>query len=231
MDNRNTKEINSRMLEDFSLSKKILFVLFNYATSLLLLLTLWVFLSSHTLGVKVALGLSVLYLLPPLLARIALLISPIKRTHIPFGSTEFMTWWFLSSIQTIYSRFPLLEELLRSIPSLYSMWLRLWGAKIGKMTFWAPNTTILDRSYLEIGDFVSFGAGVRLNPHVISKNSNGESELLLASIVICDNALVGGYSLLTTGTKISANETTNSFLRSPPFCTWKDNRRIKKPSR
>jgi len=165
------------------------------------------------------------------LARMALLIFPIKNTHIPFGSTEFMTWWFLTSLQTIYSRFTFLEELLRSIPSLYSLWLRLWGAKIGKMTYWSPATTIIDRSFLDIGDFVSFGMGVRLNPHVISKNSEGERELLLAPIVIGDNVLVGGYSLLTTGTEICANESTNSFLRSPPFCTWRDNKRVKKPKR
>jgi len=73
--------------------------------------------------------------------------------------------------------------------------------------------------------------GVRLNPHVIATNDEGERELLLASIVIGDHSLIGGYSLLTTGTEICPNETTNSFLRSPPFCTWKDKKRIKKPKR
>jgi len=214
------------MLKEFSSSKKILFVLFNYLTFFLLILTLLI-----GIHISIVWALATLYLLPPFLARLVLLLFPIKNTHIPFGSKEFMTWWFLSSLQTIFSRFPFLEELLRSVPSLYSMWLRLWGAKIGKMTFWAPNTTILDRSFLEVGDFISFGMGVRLNPHVIATNDEGERELLLASIVIGDHSLIGGYSLLTTGTEICPNETTNSFLRSPPFCTWKDKKRIKKPKR
>jgi len=219
-------KIDNTMLKEFSTSQKILFVLFNYLTFFLLILTLLI-----GMNIGIVWALATLYLFPPILARLVLLIFPIKNTHIPFGSAEFMTWWFLSSLQTIFSRFPFLEELLRSVPSLYSIWLRLWGAKIGKMTFWAPNTTILDRSFLEVGDFVSFGMGVRLNPHVIATNDEGERELLLASIVIGDHSLIGGYSLLTTGTEICPNETTNSFLRSPPFCTWKDKKRIKKPKR
>jgi len=224
--------MDSNILQKFSLYKQILFVFFNYFTSVLLILTtMTLLMAPFSLGTRVGLGLAIIYLLPPFLARMALLIFPIKNTHIPFGSTEFMTWWFLTSLQTIYSRFPFLEELLRSVPSLYSLWLRLWGAKIGKMTYWSPATAIIDRSFLDIGDFVSFGMGVRLNPHVISKNSEGERVLLLAPIVIGDNVLVGGYSLLTTGTEICANESTNSFLRSPPFCTWRDNKRVKKPKR
>ncbi len=224
--------MDNNIIKKFSLSQKILFVLFNYFTFFLLILaTLTLTMLPYSIGVRVALSLAIIYLLPPLLARVALLIYPIKKRHIPFGSTEFMTWWFLTSLQTIYSRFAFLEELLRSVPSLYSFWLRLWGAKIGKMTYWSPTAKIIDRSFLDIGDFVSLGMGVKLNPHVISKNSQGERELLLAPIIIGDNVLVGGYSLLTTGTEICANESTNSFLRSPPFCTWQDNKRIKKPTR
>ena len=224
--------MDNNIIKNFSTSKKILFVLFNYFTFfLLLLVTTSLLLLPYSMGVRVAFGLAIVYLLPPLLAQIALRLYPIKKSHIPFGSTAFMTWWFLTSLQTIYSRFPFLEELLRSVPSLYSLWLRLWGAKIGKMTYWSPSTKIIDRSFLDIGDFVSFGMGVKLNPHVISKNSQGESVLLLAPIIIRDNVLVGGYSLLTTGTELCANESTNSFLRSPPFCTWKDKKRIKKPKK
>ena len=224
--------MDNNIIKNFSTSKKILFVLFNYFTFfLLLLVTTSLLLLPYSMGVRVAFGLAIVYLLPPLLAQIALRLYPIKKSHIPFGSTAFMTWWFLTSLQTIYSRFFFFFLLLRSVPSLYSLWLRLWGAKIGKMTYWSPSTKIIDRSFLDIGDFVSFGMGVKLNPHVISKNSQGESVLLLAPIIIRDNVLVGGYSLLTTGTELCANESTNSFLRSPPFCTWKDKKRIKKPKK
>ena len=109
------------------------------------------------------------------------------------------------------------------IPGLYSAWLRLWGAKIGRFTYWAPGTIILDRSFIHIGNFVVFGAGVRLNPHVIDGN-----DLILAPVIIEDNVTVGGYSLLTSGTVLRKNQAAKAFLISPPFSVWQDNKRVEK---
>ena len=78
-----------------------------------------------------------------------------------------------------------------------------------------------------IGNDVVFGAGVRLNSHVIGKSDDGRLELLLASIEVGDRALIGGYSLLTAGTRISANEASRAFLISPPFSEWKDGKRVR----
>ena len=75
----------------------------------------------------------------------------------------------------------------------------------------------------DIGDTVVFGAGVKLNPHVIT-----EGKLLLAPIVIGNRAAIGGYSLLTAGTEISEGDEVRAFLVSPPFSIWKDNKRIRK---
>lgn len=225
-----TESKNSNLIDSLSNSKKLLFVFANYATFFLLLSVLLVMLVlPEPFFIRVLISLAIIYLFPPVLGRLILLVFPIKNSTIKLDSTEFMAWWFLSSLQTIYSRFPFLEELLRSIPSAYSMWLRLWGSKIGAMTFWAPGVMILDRSFLNIADFVTFGAGVRLNPHVIVKNEDGERELVLANINIEKNSLIGGYSLLTAGTTICENECTTAFLRSPPFSVWKDNRRVKEP--
>ena len=129
--------------------------------------------------------------------------------------------------QMLFNRFPMLEEALRIIPGVYSTWLRLWGARVGRLTYWAPGMRILDRSFLDIGDHVVFGAGVRLNPHVIVKNSSGEQELLLAPIRIGDRASIGGYALLTAGTEIAADEATRACLISPPFSKWSDGKRVR----
>jgi hypothetical protein len=138
-----------------------------------------------------------------------------------------MVWWALFCLQTLYCRFPILEELLRSVPGLYSQWLRLWGARIGRFTYWAAGTAILDRPFLDIGDDVIFGAGVRLNPHVIEQNESGQHELVLATVKIGDGAMIGGYSLLTSGTEIGAGESPHAFLLCPPYTQWKNGRRIK----
>jgi acetyltransferase-like isoleucine patch superfamily enzyme len=103
----------------------------------------------------------------------------------------------------------------------------LWGAQIGRFTYWSAGTLITDRSFLSIGNDVVFGAGVRLNPHVLSKSAEGDLELLLKRVKIGDGAMVGGYSLLTAGTEITSHEITRAFLISPPFSVWKDGKRIR----
>ncbi|MCP4413740.1 MAG: hypothetical protein GY808_14365 [Gammaproteobacteria bacterium] len=172
-------------------------------------------------------AISTLYLLPPLLARFILMIFPFDSTHIHTNSSCFLAWWALANLQTIFVRFGFLEEFLRLIPGVYSAWLRLWGARIGKLTYWAPGTIILDRSFLNIGNNVIFGAGVRLNSHVISEDEKEGGQLLLSDIVIGDHCLIGGYSLLTAGTQICENEKTRAFFISPPFSLWRKGKRVR----
>lgn len=160
-------------------------------------------------------------LIPGRLLRESLRESPVR---IAIGSPDFLRWWACFQCQVLFLRFPALEEMLRLVPGVYSWWLRMWGARIGKRTYWAPQTIILDRGFLEIGDQVVFGAGVRLNPHVI------ERDLLLAPVKVGDHAMIGGYSLLTAGTEIAAGEASRAFLISPPFSLWKDGRRTRNSS-
>lgn len=171
-----------------------------------------------------------LYLVPPLLVRILLFLGGNKEGKIPIGSREFFLWWASFQLQMIFCRIPALEELLRFIPGVYSFWLRIWGSEIGQFTFWSPGTTITDRSFLKIGKNVIFGAGVRLNPHVIANaDESGMAQLLLGRVEIGDSCSIGGYSLLTAGTKIENNQTTKAFFLSPPFSIWKDGKRIRVP--
>ena len=129
-------------------------------------------------------------------------------------------------MQMIFCRLPFLEELLRLVPGLYSFWLRLWGAKIGRLTFWAPGLRILDRSFLNIGDDVVTGAGVRLNAHVI-EHKNGKPQLHLANISIGHDCQIGGYSLLTAGVIVNESEKVHAFALLPPFSTWHGGKRAK----
>ena len=176
---------------------------------------------------RVGIAVAVLYLLPPLVARLILLLVTIPHGRIAVGSNAFFGWWTLFQLQIIFCRLPAFEEILRLIPGVYSLWLRLWGARVGRLTYWSPGTSITDRSFLCIGDDVVFGAGVRLNAHVLTKDKNGRMELILATLKIGNRVVVGGYSLLTAGTEISPDEITRARLLSPPFAFWKDGKRIK----
>lgn len=167
-----------------------------------------------------------LYVPLPLLCRLLLILRPISGGTHALASSEFVTWWATAQMQMIYCRLPFLEEILRLVPGLYSFWLRLWGAKIGRFTFWAPGLRILDRSFLVIGDDVITGAGVRFNAHVIEKIDD-VSVLELANISIGDRCHIGGYSLLTAGATIHDGETLHAFSLLPPFSTWQGGRRSK----
>jgi acetyltransferase-like isoleucine patch superfamily enzyme len=206
---------------------------------LILFISYWAFFHAVAIGLTLGIpwtlfrwrllaGLLLLYLIPPLAARILLWLAPIREGRIPIGRRDFFVWWALLNLQVIFCRFPALEEGLRLVPGLYGTWLRLWGARIGRLIYWAAGLRILDRSFLRIGDGVIFGAGVRLNPHVLVQNEKKEMELILATVVLGDRALVGGYSLLTAGTEIAPGECTRACLLSPPFSQWKNGVRVAK---
>ena len=78
---------------------------------------------------RAAAGLAVLYLVPPLVVRALLSVAPVKEGRIAADSRGFFVWWTTFQWQVIFCRFPALEEVLRLIPGLYSLWLRLWGAQ------------------------------------------------------------------------------------------------------
>lgn len=174
---------------------------------------------------RICAAFTVLYILPLIPAR--MLRESLRKTppEIAVGSTDFIKWWACFQCQVLFLRFPALEEIIRLVPGCYSLWLRLWGSRIGRLTYWAPRTCILDRGFLDIGDHVIFGAGVKLNPHVME-----EGRLLLAPVKIGNGSLIGGYSLLTAGTEIAADEAVRAFLISPPFSKWKDQKRIREKS-
>jgi hypothetical protein len=173
---------------------------------------------------KIASLLGSLYVLPALVGRIILWIRPISGGTYKMGTSQFLTWWATAQCQMIFCRLPFLEETLRLVPGIYSLWLRLWGAKIGRLTFWSPGLKILDRSFLKVGDDVVFGAGARLNAHVLTEQDE-EQVLQLSQIVIGDRTLIGGYSLLTAGTVIEPDQTLKAFSLSQPFSQWTKGRR------
>lgn len=179
------------------------------------------------LWARISAAIACLYLAPPLLALFVARIARIREGYIPLNHPSFLTWWATAQFQMIFNRFPLLEEVLRIFPGMYSNWLRLWGSRIGRLTFWAPGVTVLDRGYLDIGDEVVFGAGVRLNGHVLARAPDGSLELALGTIKIGSGASIGGYSLLTAGTEVGEGESTRAHLLSPPFTIWRQGKRAR----
>ena len=220
-------------LERFKFSKgqSIALLLCSYIPILHIIIILGaLFVPWAGLGWRIGSAAALLYLLPPVVARCILKVWPIREGSIQMPSRDYFVWWILLNLQVVFCRLPFLEELMRFVPGAYGVWLRLWGSKIGRFSYWAAGLQILDRSFLDIGDGVVFGAGVRLNPHVIAKNASGEMELLLATVHLGKRAVIGGYALLTAGTRVADDESTRACQLSPPFSHWQGGRRTGKGS-
>lgn len=168
-----------------------------------------------------------LYILPPMLCQIVLLISHRPEGVFSEHDKEFYIWWFLAQLQLIFNRFPFLEELLRLVPGLYNTWLNMWGSRINLTVFWSPGIHIFDRYNLNIARGVVVGGGCRIGGHIFDKEKNGSIKLLVAPVVIKENVLLGLNSLVGPGCYISDNETLIAGKTLKPFHSLKEGRIVR----
>lgn len=171
--------------------------------------------------------LACVFFIPPLGARLLTRFFPLRSGNLSLSEPAFLAWWITFQLQVLFTRLPFLEETMRLIPSLYSFWLRLWGARIGRLTYWSPGVTILDRSLLTIGDDVVLGAGVTLVSHLYCQADPKQLELIVAPIRIEDRAIVGGYSIIGPGAEIGSGECTEACCILPPFRQYRGGNRLR----
>ncbi len=177
------------------------------------------------------LSVALLYLLPPLVVRAVGIVWPLKEGQFSLHSAMFLRWWFVAQWQVLFNRLPMLEEILRLVPGLYSTWLRLWGASIGRWIYWSPGVIILDRSLIEVGDRVVFGAAARVHAHVITRSKDKPGHLVLAAVRVEADAMIGGLSLMSPGVHVHRGEMAPGCKPLPPFSLWRGGRRVREHQR
>ena len=143
-----------------------------------------------------------LYLAPPLAFRAHQLFWPLREGPSHLVGEGYSPWYGGHQLQVLYVALPSLEALLRLVPGLYSAWLRLWGAKVGRGVYWTPRVQILDRALVEIGDRVIFGHEVVLLSHVIKPTKRGNLLLYVKRIRIGDGVLLGAGCHLGPGVTV-----------------------------
>lgn len=142
-----------------------------------------------------------LYLLPLLTYRLHQWVFAIEEGVSYLMGKRYSPWWGAHQIQAIYVTLPILERILRVIPGMFSLWLRLWGSQVGRNVYWTPEIDIADRGLLEIGNNVVFGHRVGLFPHVI-KPRNKDLMLYVKRIKIGNDVFMGAWSHLGPGVMI-----------------------------
>ena len=199
--------------------------LFNYFTPLYLLAGgVLLFAVDWSTGARVILIIGWVYLVPPLLCRILLAVLGRPQGVLTPEDHQFVLWWFLTQLQVVYNRLPFVEELLRLMPGLYSLWLNLWGAKASVMVFWSPGVTVADRYLLNVGSGVVLGSGCRVGGHVLQRDKSGELRLTVSPVTIDDGAIVGLHAGVGPGCHVHAYETIPAGRLIKPFVTWKEGR-------
>jgi len=143
-----------------------------------------------------------LYILPLLIYRIHQRFYPIKFGISYLIGEKYSPWWGSQQIQIFYSTFPVLERILILIPGLFSVWLRLWGAKIGHQVYWTPSVEIIDRGLIEVGDRTVFGHKALACSHVIKPKRNNLM-LYVQKIEIGHDVFVGAGVQFSAGAKVT----------------------------
>lgn len=146
----------------------------------------------------------VLYLLPPLLWRLYKRVLGHVKHIWALNRPQRCDWWVAHQLQSPYIAFPMLESGLRLVPGLYSAWLRLWGAQVGRAIHWTPQLDLLDRHNLKLGDRIVFGHRVALCCHVVVKKKSGLLILIERGIDIGDDCFIGATAAIGPGVKIPA---------------------------
>lgn len=147
----------------------------------------------------------VIYFLPPLVQRVMLRWSALNHGVNQIGGRTFSPWLATHHIQAIYDALPFLESLLRVFPGFYSMWLRLWGSRIGYGVEWPVRMDVLDRSLMDIGNRVMFSREVELTAHVRRKTEGGRSRVLVRTVRIGSYAFIGANSRIGAGASVPSN--------------------------
>lgn len=170
-----------------------------------------------------------LYVVPALGARVLVHGGEALDGSYGISDSGFRRWWLACQLQVVFNRFPALEELLRMVPMLYSAWLRLWGAKIGKNVYWSPGVRVYDRPLLELGDRVVVGVSSRWMGHYLTRlrdpeagdggNRGEEGEagsdaeagplaLFVGRNRVDADAIIGGFSMVPPSAQVPARAVT-----------------------
>jgi hypothetical protein len=169
----------------------------------------------------------IVYLLPPLVLRIVFRWAPLKLGVGCIDGRAFCPWLAAHHIQAFYDALPFLESLLRVFPGFYSMWLRLWGSRVGYGVEWPVRIDVLDRNLMDIGNRVVFSREVELSAHVRQKMEGGGSRVLVRPVRIGSYAFIGADARLGPGavaphnanvpahTVVGVNETFGEAVRHP----------------
>ena len=144
-----------------------------------------------------------IYGLPLLAFSVIDRIRPLREGRSYLDGPRYSPWWGSHNIQRIYIAFPQLESLLQLIPGAFSLWLRMWGSRIGRHVHWTPRVEIADRSLLDVGDDVVFAHKIECYAHAIKPGRRGRLVLYVRRIRIGSRVFIGAGTRIGPGARVA----------------------------
>ena len=173
-----------------------------------------------------------LYLLPPLVCRLTLLVFGMPHGRALTQDTRaYKVWWFTYQWQVVFNRLPWLDEILRLAPGLYALWLFLWGGRVSPLTFWAPGSLAFDRPLVIVEAGAVIGVGAGLVGHAGTIAPDGSYRVDIAAPRVGRGAMMGARSGLAAGAELAAGQMLPAGRMIRPFTRWDGTKRDIAPDR
>jgi hypothetical protein len=143
-----------------------------------------------------------LYVAPAFLTRLLDLFRPLNEGAFEVDSVAAFAWETARRLQAFYDALPFLEAILRLIPGAYSVWLRLWGSRIGFGVAWPIELSVADRSLLQIGNRVVVGQRTCLSGHKLTVR-DGRPLMVVRRVDVRDRAILEPGVILEAGAHVA----------------------------
>lgn len=149
---------------------------------------------------KMSILVFVLYLQAPLIWRLLFFIyGPVPKFSYIGKKVDSGNLWFAGhKLQELYETFDFLEKALKTLPGVYSAWLRLWGAKIGKKVNWTSGSKLVDRPHIHVGDRSLIGNMSYISAHAIKKK-DGKYTLYVKDVYIHQDVVLSYFVTIGPG--------------------------------
>jgi hypothetical protein len=167
-----------------------------------------------------------LYLVPPLICRLTLLVFGYPQGRgLTQDTRAYKVWWFTHQWQVVFNRLPWLEELLRLVPGLYALWIRLWGGQVSPWAYWGAGSIVVDRHLVivEAGAVIGMGAG--LTGHIGHLDADGTYTVDVAAPRVGRGAIMGTRSGLGPSAELAPDQVLPAGRLIPPFVRWDGTRK------
>jgi hypothetical protein len=162
-----------------------------------------------------------LYLVPPVVSRATLLLFGWPEGRgLTQDTRAYKVWWFTHQWQVVFNRLPWLEELLRLVPGLYALWIRLWGGQVSPWAYWGPGSLVVDRYLVVVEPGAVIGMGAGLTGHIGHLSADGIFLVDVAAPRVGRGAMMGARSGLGPGAELAPQQVLPAGRMMPPFVRW-----------